>query len=452
MRNQSKYLFVYLCVLGTLIFSLIQLANAQQHSEHSSSVQQDSSQFTAPPDAFTQAELEQILAPIALYPDTLLSHILIAATYPLEVVQAARWRASNKDLSEQQVANAIEDKNWDPSVKALVPFHDLLQRLNTDLDWLQNLGQAFLVDEEALLSSVQRLRQQAYRTGNLTNNQYLQVEDRDQQIVIETVQKEIVYVPYYDTRIVYGHWPWQHYQPIYWHRPQYAYYDAGFYWSVGFAIRPSFYFGGFHWHKRHVVADYHFRRHAYRGWEHYRHQHPRVRVTEYPRWAKHSRHHNNRKIRHLTRQQKVAKHTDKTQQYRANKLDKQHYAKTLRPNKAKVQQAERVSNKLNKTHHKNRVAKNTSVSKQPVTNKKRQLDPRRLQQRADKIRHNNSQSTHSIAQAVKPSSPPQLKIARHNKQAFQTRKYSSSPKQARQKANRADHDGRVSKSKTRQKH
>ena len=142
MRNQTKYLFIYLCVLCLLIGSVVQLAQAQESisSETSDVIELD------------QAQLDQILAPIALYPDTLLSHILVASTYPLEVIQAARWRAANKDLDEQQALNAVEDKDWDPSVQALVPFNDLLQSLSEDLDWLQSLGSAFLVNETSLLA------------------------------------------------------------------------------------------------------------------------------------------------------------------------------------------------------------------------------------------------------------------------------------------------------------
>ena len=88
-----------------------------------------------------------------------MSHILVAATYPLEVIQAARWRLANKDLDEQQALNAVEDKDWDPSVKALIPFNDLLQRFSEDLNWLQALGDAFLNNEEQVLCSRQSKQQ-----------------------------------------------------------------------------------------------------------------------------------------------------------------------------------------------------------------------------------------------------------------------------------------------------
>ena len=235
-----------------------------------------------------QAELDQILAPIALYPDTLLSHILVAATYPLEVIQAARWRLANKDLEEQQALNAVEDKDWDPSVKALIPFNDLLQRFSEDLDWLQSLGDAFLNNEEQVLSSVQTLRQKAYAQGNLNNNQYIEVSQEDEQITIQPTQKEVIYVPYYDTRVVYGPWWWDSYQPYYWTRPSYYVLNSGVYWSPSFHIGPTFYFGGFRWHDRYVYADYNYRSRVYRSWPH---DSRRVVVNrEYSRWQHNESH------------------------------------------------------------------------------------------------------------------------------------------------------------------
>ncbi len=160
MQNQTKYLYIYLCFLCLLIGSVVQLAQAQE--EVSSEI------YKA--EVLDQAQLDQILAPIALYPDTLLSHILVASTYPLEVIQAARWRATNADLDEQQALNAVEDKDWDPSVQALEPFNDLLQKLSEDLDWLQAFGSAFLVNEQQILTSVQNLRRKADEQSNLTAN------------------------------------------------------------------------------------------------------------------------------------------------------------------------------------------------------------------------------------------------------------------------------------------
>src|SRR5690606_8756724 len=152
-------------------------------------------------DEISEAEREQLLAPIALYPDSVLSHVLIAATYPLEVVMAARWTEEHPELEGAAAVEAVEDEGWDPSVQALVAFPDLLQRMSQDLDWTERLGEAFLADEEALLDSVQNLRQQAYDAGSLNDLDYLAVSrEAERHIVIEPVRREVIYVPWYDTR------------------------------------------------------------------------------------------------------------------------------------------------------------------------------------------------------------------------------------------------------------
>jgi hypothetical protein len=240
------------------------------------------------PIELNQAELDQMLAPIALYPDTLLSHILVAATYPLEIIQAARWRAANKDLEEQQALSAVEDKDWDPSVKALVPFNDLLQKFSEDLDWLQGLGDAFLSNEEQVLNTVQTLRQKAYAQGNLNNSEYIEVNQDNDQITIQPARQDVIYVPYYDTRVVYGTWWWDDYQPYYWNRPSYYVLNSGFYWSPRFHIGPTFYFGGFRWHDRYVYADYGYRSRVYRSWPHDNRQ--VVINREYSRWQHNEEH------------------------------------------------------------------------------------------------------------------------------------------------------------------
>ena len=163
MRTKTRYLSLYLCVVSVLVGASTQLAQAQDTNQVQALGQNDTSNAAIEAVELNQAELDQMLAPIALYPDTLLSHILVASTYPLEVIQAARWRANNDKMDAQQALNAVEDKNWDPSVKALVPFNDLLQKFSQDLDWLQSLGNAFLLNEEQVLSSVQNLRKKSLR-------------------------------------------------------------------------------------------------------------------------------------------------------------------------------------------------------------------------------------------------------------------------------------------------
>ncbi len=210
----------------------------------------------------SQAEMEQILAPIALYPDTVLSHILVASTYPLEVIQAERWTASNSGVQGSEAVEAVNDENWDPSVKALVAFPQILKRLSEDLDWTQRLGDAFLQDEQGLLASVQILRQRAYKAGSLDGMEKVSVTHNDDSIVIEPRERQVIYLPYYDSRYVYGPWSWSHYPPIYWDYPYYnnhyaGHYDNRFYWGPRINISFGFYFSSFNWRNHHLVRISH---------------------------------------------------------------------------------------------------------------------------------------------------------------------------------------------------
>lgn len=235
----------------TLILSCLALASQAQTQTVS----------TAPPD-FSRAELDQMLAPIALYPDTVLSHVLIAATYPLEVVQAARWATANSKLSAESAVAAVENENWDPSVKALVAFPQVLQRMSDDLDWTQRVGDAFLADEAEVMNVIQDLRQKAYAAGSLDKMEHVTVQREEKVIVIEPAVERVVYVPYYDTRVVYGNWWWSDYPPVYWHHPRHHVFVGGFYWGPRVYVAPSFFFSSFHWHHRRVVViDYHHHHH-----------------------------------------------------------------------------------------------------------------------------------------------------------------------------------------------
>ncbi|WP_281212248.1 DUF3300 domain-containing protein [Shewanella insulae] len=219
---------------------------------------------------FSDAELAQMLAPIALYPDSLLTHILIASTYPLEVVQANRWRNKHKSLEGAEAVNRAEKQDWDPSVTALVAFPDLLQRLSDDLEWTQKLGDAFLQNEGQVLDSIQHLRQQAERANAFDDMENMRVTKVNRQIVIEPVQREVIYVPYYDTRVVYGHWHWYNYPPVYWaYPPRYTRYYPGhisghFYFNSGIHISFNYFFSAFSWHRRHIVVTHHHHTNRYR--------------------------------------------------------------------------------------------------------------------------------------------------------------------------------------------
>lgn len=169
---------------------------------------------------FRQEELDQMLAPIALYPDSLLAQVLMAAAYPLEVVQADRWVKQNKNLRGEQLNAALDKMDWDLSVKALVPFPSVLSMMSEQLDWTAKLGEAFLAQQAEVMDTVQKLRAKAKDQGNLKTTKEQKVIEQDQTIVIEPATPTVVYVPTYNPTVVYGSW----WYPTY---PPYPYYPAG---------------------------------------------------------------------------------------------------------------------------------------------------------------------------------------------------------------------------------
>ena len=167
--------------------------------------------------AFNSEQLDALLAPIALYPDALLAQVLMASTFPLQVVEAGRWidDPGHKSLSGDAIAEAVESQAWDPSVKSLVPFPSVLALMNSNLDWTQQLGYAFADQQAAAMSSVQRLRFQAQTAGNLKTTEQQIVRVEKQVIFIEPAQPTVVYVPTYNPVIIYGTWPYPAYPPVY---------------------------------------------------------------------------------------------------------------------------------------------------------------------------------------------------------------------------------------------
>lgn len=170
---------------------------------------QEAADDAAAEPGFSDEQLEQMLAPVALYPDSLLIQLLMASTYPLEVIEADRWRKKNSSLEGDALDKALESEDWDPAVKAMTLFPDLLGRMSENLDWMQDLGDAFLAQQVEVLDTVQALRKQAYDAGNLQSGeqQTVVVEKETQVIEIEPAQPEVVYVPQYDSAAVYGTQP-----------------------------------------------------------------------------------------------------------------------------------------------------------------------------------------------------------------------------------------------------
>ncbi len=207
---------------------------------------------------YAQEELDSLLAPIALYPDELLAQILMAATYPLEVAQAARWSRTHPELNGDEAVRAVDDRDWDPSVKSLVAFPDVLAMMDERLEWTQRLGETFLGDQQAAMDTVQRLRRVAYERGNLRSSDEVVVQREGEEILIEPPTPDTVYVPYYDPRVVYGDWWAPDYPPVYWSPwPGYAYAGYGWGWGLGVPVGFGFFYGGFDWHRHNVHVGHH---------------------------------------------------------------------------------------------------------------------------------------------------------------------------------------------------
>jgi hypothetical protein len=211
---------------------------------------------------FNNQQLDQMLAPVALYPDALLSQILMAATYPGDVADAAAWSAANPKAQGDAAVKQVANQPWDPSVQSLVAFPQVLAQMKSQPEWVQNVGDAFLAQPDDVMASVQRLRAQAQKAGNLksTDQQKVVVEQAPAGsaapsatiIQIEPASPNVVYVPAYNPTVVYGTWAYPAYPPPYWPPPPgYAYpvasgLAAGLAFGAGVAIANSLW-GGFDW-------------------------------------------------------------------------------------------------------------------------------------------------------------------------------------------------------------
>ena len=361
----------------------------------------------------SEAELAQTLAPIALYPDTLLTHILIASTYPIEVIEAERWLNKNSKLTAEQVMKKAEKKDWDASIKALLAFPRVITKLSEDLTWMQALGDAFLQDEARVLASIQTLRQQADQAGNLANMDNVNVIKERKVIIIEPAQPEIIYVPYYDTRVVYGRWHWTHYPPVYWHNPNYYAANYGhFYWGHGVHISSHFYFSAFHWHNRHVIVN-HYNRPGY---------HPRKKIVSShsaKRWNHQPKHrrgvaYSNGRLKHKyygyrpsvrstnTYKNNVRKgHVNKSNSHKNKAIKHNKVVRNANINNAKVRNSKVLNsnhrgsntynNNQNKHHQKTAGLKSNHKVKQHYSNKYQASNQQQYKQVKHKTRAQNTQ-------------------------------------------------------------
>ena len=188
------------------------------------------------PPAFKQEELDQLLAPIALYPDSLVAQILMASTYPLEIVQADRFAKQNKNLKGDALTKALEQQTWDPSVKSLINFPQVLTMMSEKLDLTQKLGDAFLAQQKAVMDTIQSLRAKAQAAGNLKTTKEQTVIVEQKIIKIEAASPQVVYVPVYNPTVVYGVWAYPAYPPYYYYPPGYVATTAAVAFATGVAV------------------------------------------------------------------------------------------------------------------------------------------------------------------------------------------------------------------------
>ena len=199
-----------------------------------------------PGQTLTPDQLNDLVAPIALYPDPLLSQVLVASTYPLELVQVSQWLQRNPGLTGPALTAAAQQQNWDPSVQALVVFPDVLKRLSDDVSWTTNLGNAFLAQQQDAMDAVQRMRQQAQQAGKLASTPQENVVARNEggqpYIEILPADPNVIYVPMYDPAWIWGPPLWYPYPRWYW--PNRSIIVGGMGFGFGGGINIGLFFGG----------------------------------------------------------------------------------------------------------------------------------------------------------------------------------------------------------------
>jgi uncharacterized membrane protein YgcG len=240
-------------ILVVLVCCLLVQFTAQASSYAAAS--QSGQQSQAPAAGQTPQELQQLVAPIALYPDALVAQILAASTYPTQIVEAERWMQSHSSLKGEELAKEVDKQNWDPSVKAMTQFTAVLENMDKNLSWTSSLGEAYISQPQDITDAVQSLRQQARSAGHLNTSEQEKVTTQGNTIIIEPANPEVVYVPAYDPWLVYGApivaYPgWYPMPGIFWGGP-------GISFGIGFGIG---FFGGFGWGWHHWDYDWHGRR------------------------------------------------------------------------------------------------------------------------------------------------------------------------------------------------
>jgi hypothetical protein len=248
--------------LAIFLFALLLLTPFAAHGQNQTPPAAASSDQLLKPE-----ELDALVAPIALYPDALLAEILMASTYPLEVVEADRWAKEHKNLKGDQLKAEVDKQGWDDSVKSLVATPDVLSMMSTKLDWTQKLGDAVLAQQPDVMDAVQRLRTKAEANKKLTSTKQQKVTRKQEQgkevIIIEPTEPNTIYVPYYEPAVVYGAWPYPAYPPYYFAAPGYiaaGIIRTGIAFGAGYALgrwaSGGYYWGGgCNWGNRNIIVN-----------------------------------------------------------------------------------------------------------------------------------------------------------------------------------------------------
>ncbi|WP_332612554.1 DUF3300 domain-containing protein [Achromobacter sp. ESBL13] len=209
-----------------------------------------------------KGQLDQLMAPVALYPDSLLSQILMGATYPDDIAEAAKWSAAHTSESGDQAVKAVEAEPWDPSVKSLVAFPSVMDMMGRQPDWVKSVGDAFLAQPDAVMDSVQRLRTQAQKAGNLKSTPQQTVTSSTTNdktvVVIQPTDPQVVYVPSYNPSVVYGAWAYPTYPPYYYPPPPGSVFGTALVSGIGFGLgvaAVNSMWGGFDWGHNDVDID-----------------------------------------------------------------------------------------------------------------------------------------------------------------------------------------------------
>jgi hypothetical protein len=222
--------------IGVCLVAVLLIPSAEMLPAQDPAPQDQAAQPAAAAEVLNAQQLESMVAPIALYPDSLLSQVLVASTYPLEIVEAQQFLDQNKGLTGAALVDAAKKQNWDPSIQSLVAFPEVVKRLNSDIRWTTDLGNAFLAQQADVMAAVQRLRASAKDSGKLTDTPQQKVVTQDQAIEIQPTDPQVVYVPTYNPGYFWG-------PPVYpW--PGLYYPGIGIGWGWGLGINLGFYFPG----------------------------------------------------------------------------------------------------------------------------------------------------------------------------------------------------------------